>query len=82
MINKKGVLIMKKILSIILSAMLCVSIGGNSFTSNNIIDKTPMILLVEENNEEMNESIPEENEENIPELLSDHRGLGGGEDNM
>ena len=49
---------MKKILSIILSAMLCVSIGGNSFTSNNIIDKTPMILLVEENNEEMNESIP------------------------
>lgn len=85
MINKKGVVIMKKILSIFLSAMLCVSIGGNSFTSNNIIDKTPMILLEEENNEEMNESIPEENEENeenIPELLSDHGGLGGGEDNM
>ena len=48
---------MKKILSIFLSAMLCISIGGNSFTSKNIIDKTPMILLVEENNEEMNESI-------------------------
>lgn len=82
MINKKGVVIMKKILSIFLSAMLCISIGGNSFTSKNIIDKTPMILLVEENNEEMNESIPEENEENIPELLSDHGGLSGGEDNM
>ncbi len=73
---------MKKIFSIFLSAMLCVSIGSNSFTTSNIIDKTPMILLVEENNGETNESTPEENEENIPEPLSDHGGLGGGEDNM
>ena len=73
---------MKKIFSIFLSAMLCVSIGSNSFTTSNIIDKRPMILLVEENNGETNESTPEENEENIPEPLSDHGGLGGGEDNM
>ena len=69
---------MRKIFSAFLSVMLCVSIG-NPFMIGKFIDKTPMPLPVKESNEETNEDI---SEEKILERLSDHGGLGGGEDNI